>query len=46
MMKQYFNPKIEVLEIVAMDVLTTSGPLIVDPNEIPGISVPLLARER
>ena len=36
-MKKYLNPKIEVLDLEEKDVIATSSPEIVDPNETPGI---------
>ena len=38
-MKKYSNPKLEVLESTAMDILTISGPEIFDTNETPGVSI-------
>ena len=41
-MKKYLNPKLEVVKLAGMDVLTFSSelidrPNITDPNEIPGV---------
>ena len=38
-MKKYLNPQVEVLEFSIMDVLTLSGPEILDTNETPGVSL-------
>lgn len=44
-MKKYLNPQVEVLEFSVMDILTLSGPEILDPDETPGVSL-LSLRDR
>ena len=47
-MKKYFNPKLEIMALSLMDILTESvggeSPIITDPNEVKPTPIPFVNR--